>query len=127
MDENSTGLIVCQIRLTAISAIKNIVFIRMSRPIAMNVKSYPKKKRVKLSDAEYHKLRWEAFYRAGGVCEYCGRYAPFDSDYITNGELHHIKTKGSGGHDDLSNSKWVCLYCHEHIHKGHKWNGKSWK
>lgn len=89
------------------------------------VKSYPKKKRIKLSNAEYHRLRYMAWYNAEGCCEAtdkegnrCGRYAPFDSTTMTNGELHHIKSRGAGGDDLENNSMWVCLYCHEKIHKG---------
>ena len=84
----------------------------------MTHKSYPKEIRIKLSDREYHKLRYEAWYNAGGCCEICGRYAPFDSETMTNGEFHHIVSRGAGGDDDLSNGKWVCLECHEKLHKG---------
>ena len=56
----------------------------------------PKKKRIKLTGADYHRLRYEAFFRAAGCCEMpdkggnrCGRWAPFDSENEVNGELSH--------------------------------------
>jgi hypothetical protein len=79
----------------------------------------PKKKRVVLKGAAYQKLRYDAYFRAAGRCEYCGDWTPFDSEYVTNGELSHDPvSRGAGGQDILENVKWSCLVCHGKKHAG---------
>ena len=79
----------------------------------------PKKKPIRLKGADYHRLRWAAFYRAAGCCEYCGRWAPFDSETEVNGELSHDpKSRGAGANDHIDEVKWSCVWCHEKKHKG---------
>lgn len=43
-------------------------------------------------------------------CEYCGRAWMI--------EVHHIKSRGSGGHDEASNLISLCKDCHMKVHSG---------
>lgn len=45
-----------------------------------------------------------------GICEICRKK--------TQTEMHHIKTKGSGGDDTKENLIEVCRICHTKIHLG---------
>ncbi|UFN48891.1 HNH endonuclease [Roseomonas sp. OT10] len=62
----------------------------------------------------------EALYRAQGICEGCGRQAPFRR--ATNGspylEVHHIKPLAEGGLDHLDNVEALCPNCHRDVHYG---------
>jgi 5-methylcytosine-specific restriction protein A len=62
--------------------------------------------------------------RAGGVCECCGKEAPFitsaGAPYL---EPHHIRRLGDGGPDDPRFMGAVCPNCHTEIHYGR--NGGS--
>ena len=78
----------------------------------------PKKKRIKLTGADYHRLRYEAWYNAGGCCEVCFRYATFEPGRENHGVIHHVKSKGSGGDDSLENVVWLCNVCHDKVHRG---------
>ena len=82
----------------------------------------PKKKRIELKGAAYTRLRWDAFNRAGGICEYCRGWAPFRQDGVLSGELSHDPVgRGAGGDDHLDNVKWACFYCHRKKH-GPRWS-----
>ncbi len=48
-------------------------------------------------------------------CEYCGRWG--------KGQIHHIKSRGSGGHDTPENLIHLCVECHTRVHAG--WISKS--
>lgn len=48
---------------------------------------------------------------ANKQCEYCKQ-----ENMICN--IHHIKSKGSGGHDVIDNLICLCYVCHEKVHKG---------
>lgn len=48
--------------------------------------------------------------RAIGHCEVCG------SSYLL--QVHHIKTKGSGGGDTKDNLVCLCFKCHTKAHSG---------
>ncbi len=43
-------------------------------------------------------------------CEYCGKYGSV--------EVHHIKSKGSGGQDTPENLVSLCGVCHTKVHNG---------
>ncbi len=43
-------------------------------------------------------------------CEYCYRWG--------KGEVHHIKSKGAGGHDVPDNLIHLCHECHRKVHDG---------
>ena len=64
--------------------------------------TFPKNKRIKNKKLLKDKQ---------GKCKYCGKRA-----YTEN---HHIKTKGSGGHDTKENLIELCNECHyEKVHPG---------
>jgi len=80
-----------------------------------------KKKRTKLNVMEYQDLRKKASKRALGHCELCYSWCP-----LSNGHLHHIKSRGAGGGDDFdvdkdspnNNVLWLCYLCHDKKHRG---------
>lgn len=41
-------------------------------------------------------------------CEWCGRQRPV--------HIHHVKSKGSGGHDVAANLASLCWECHREVH-----------
>ena len=43
-------------------------------------------------------------------CEYCGRWGLM--------EIHHVKSRGSGGHDVAENLVNLCVGCHKRVHNG---------
>ena len=55
--------------------------------------------------------------RAGGICELCGKPAPFNDD---NGdpylESHHIIWLSRGGEDSTNNTAALCPNCHKKMH-----------
>lgn len=59
----------------------------------------------------------EAFRRAGGKCERCGkvcRRVLTDYEYTYPGfEFHHKTSVQAGGGDGLSNCEFLCAACHE--------------
>ena len=73
----------------------------------------PKKKRIKLNAPSYQELRKEAYNRAQGHCESCYRWCP-----VSEGHLHHVISRGSGGGDVIDNVLWLCYLCHDKKHRG---------
>lgn len=62
----------------------------------------------------------EVLARANGVCENCGRVAPFKrardgSPYL---EVHHVNPLSAGGKDTVSNALALCPNCHRYLHFG---------
>lgn|GEM_PF-5832903 len=62
----------------------------------------------------------ETLRRAAGVCERCGKKAPFErrkdgSPYL---EVHHKVTLASGGEDTTENAIALCPNCHRQEHYG---------
>lgn len=59
--------------------------------------------------------------QAGGVCECCGKDAPFET---TDGhpflEVHHVRKLAEGGSDTTSNAVAICPNCHRALHYGMK-------
>ena len=58
--------------------------------------------------------------RADGICEICGKQAPFNrksngSPYL---EIHHTKALSDGGEDSINNTKAICPNCHAEVHYG---------
>ena len=43
-------------------------------------------------------------------CEYCGKTGII--------HVHHLKSKGSGGHDTPDNLISLCIFCHSKAHTG---------
>lgn len=57
-------------------------------------------------------VRREAFRRARGKCEDCGR--KFDDGWQL--DAHHVKPHSFGGPDSLDNAVMLCLNCHRKRH-----------
>ena len=69
----------------------------------------------------------ETLERANGVCQSCGKTAPFTrkkdrSPYL---EVHHKKQLADGGEDTLKNAIAVCQNCHREHHYGVNGKGRS--
>ena len=75
----------------------------------------PKKKRIKLSQKEYHELRLKKYMQVHCLCEDCSCWTSLET-----GHFDHIKTRGSGGDDIIENGKWLCYRCHDKRHRGIK-------
>ena len=56
---------------------------------------------------------------ANGVCECCGKSAPFiKEDSTPYLEVHHLRRLADGGSDTISNAIAVCPNCHRQLHYG---------
>jgi 5-methylcytosine-specific restriction protein A len=53
---------------------------------------------------------------AGGMCELCGREAPFSRNGLPFLEVHHVVPLGEGGTDAVENAVAVCPNCHRRAH-----------
>lgn len=64
----------------------------------------------------------EVLERANGICEKCGKRAPFlkDIDGSPFLEVHHIIPLAEGGNDTIENAIALCPNCHRHAHYGKK-------
>lgn len=90
-----------------------------NRAIASSIpKRSPSERRV-LAMYRSDAIRVYVLRRANGICEACGKHAPFRTDsgrpYL---EPHHIRRLSDGGPDDL---RWVialCPNCHRRAHYG---------
>lgn len=62
----------------------------------------------------------EVLARAKGICERCGKDAPFrrKSDGTQYLEVHHWVPLAAGGEDTVENAKAVCPNCHRELHFG---------
>ena len=90
----------------------------------------PKTKPIRLTGAAYKEFRREVWLRAGGLCERCKEPAPrYNSngefDLHTCGHVSHIKSRGAGGQDILSNVRWYCWKCHLVDTHGPKWSKRK--
>ena len=90
----------------------------------------PKKKTVRLKGKAYHDLRVEAWDRAAGRCHDCGKFVPLLTpgggfNVFTCAHLAHIKSRGAGGSDILSNVVIKCYQCHIEIEHGGRWSGSK--
>ena len=58
--------------------------------------------------------------RANGICEQCGRAAPFTrrSDGTPFLEVHHTTPLSQGGEDTIGNAVALCPNCHREAHHG---------
>ncbi|MGB0572690.1 MAG: HNH endonuclease [Alphaproteobacteria bacterium] len=56
---------------------------------------------------------------ANGICECCGKPAPFIRDDSTPFlEVHHLRRLADGGSDTITNSIAACPNCHRELHYG---------
>jgi 5-methylcytosine-specific restriction protein A len=62
----------------------------------------------------------EALHRADGICEHCGKDAPFirSSDNTPYLEVHHVEPLAKDGPDSLENVLALCPNCHKQLHFG---------
>lgn len=81
-----------------------------------------KKKLITVETRQYYRdpdVSSFAQKRAGGVCECCGKVAPFiREDGIPYLETHHLIPLSLGGTDSISNICAVCPNCHRELHYG---------
>ncbi|WP_233848010.1 HNH endonuclease [Paraburkholderia sp. HD33-4] len=64
----------------------------------------------------------EVLLRADGVCEGCGKSAPFQrSDGRPYLEVHHRQRLADGGDDSVENAVALCPNCHRERHHGTKY------
>ena len=62
--------------------------------------------------AEYAKAR------ANGICQLCGRQAPFiDKNGYPYLESHHVQWLSKGGDDSVNNTVALCPNCHRRVHR----------
>jgi 5-methylcytosine-specific restriction endonuclease McrA len=73
----------------------------------------PKPKREKMTPRKWEERRIEVWERECGLCQGCFRFVP-----LTDGHIHHIKTRGAGGGDEMSNLCLLCFLCHDAVHRG---------
>ena len=73
-----------------------------------------------VTSVQYERDQYVAEYtktRANGVCDLCGKSAPFStkdgSPYL---ESHHIEWLSRGGEDSLNNTVALCPNCHRKMH-----------
>ena len=78
----------------------------------------PKPTVIILKGKAYHEFRKKVAGRALWGCEYCGRYAAFNSETLPNGEVSHDPQIRKKGGDVMSNAKWSCWECHQKKHAG---------
>jgi len=88
-----------------------------------------KEKPIRLKGKAYTEFRKKVFGRAFGNCETCKGHAPLlwygVFNEITCGHVHHVKSRGAGGEDVLSEDVvWLCYNCHLKTH-GPKWSKKN--
>jgi 5-methylcytosine-specific restriction enzyme A len=62
----------------------------------------------------------EVLKRANGICEHCGKQAPFirAKDRTPYLEVHHRKPLAEGGEDTVENAEALCPNCHAEKHFG---------
>lgn len=65
---------------------------------------------------EYKQLRSWVFVVDGYTCVICRMHNPVESL-----QMHHRKTKGSGGEETLDNCYTVCDRCHREIDNNKEW------
>jgi len=62
----------------------------------------------------------EVLERADGICELCGKEAPFIriKDGLPFLEVHHIEPLANNGKDTIENTVALCPNCHREAHYG---------
>jgi 5-methylcytosine-specific restriction endonuclease McrA len=69
--------------------------------------------KVRLSGQALEDLRKRVYRRDGGRCQWkdCGIWLPFYGSVFNRAHMAHIKSRGAGGSDELSNVRLLCP-CH---------------
>lgn len=88
-------------------------------------KTNPKPRRTIVSQSVFKRNPYviaEVLERANGICEKCGKHAPFlkDLDETPFLEVHHKIPLAEGGNDTVENAIGLCPNCHRHAHYGKK-------
>lgn len=77
-------------------------------------------KRYETSSGSYVRNKYVSDYakrRAKGICQLCGKPAPFvDRNGEPYLETHHVKWLGDGGVDSIDNTVALCPNCHRKMH-----------
>jgi len=82
----------------------------------MEVKTYFKPEKVKLSKAQFKKLAIKCFERDSYTCRWCHRQYQVEQHGLS---AHHIKLKSRSGGDTLENIVSLCLFpCHRDVTDG---------
>jgi len=87
---------------------------------------HPKIKPIRLKGKDYTRFRQEVGRAANWTCQTCKAHAPAKVLGVFNlfycGHVHHVKSRGVGGEDVLSEDVvWLCYNCHLKTH-GPKWS-----
>lgn len=84
--------------------------------------SLPKLAPTRLKGPKLQELRWRCLVRDKGICQDCGilvnPFAP--PEWPNSYHMAHIKSRGAGGSDHLSNIRVLCGQCHGREHNGGK-------
>jgi len=87
------------------------------------IESFPKTKPIRLKGKAYTNFRKEVFEAFSGRCSDCGKWVPFEGPSVfEQGHVSHIKSRGAGGSDILSNVNWKCYNCHIVKEHGPQWS-----
>lgn len=84
------------------------------------IKRY-KSGRVRVTGADMAWLRFECWKRDGGRCQECGKSTFWSERFAGDPEAYHmahIKSRGAGGSDELSNLRTLCASDHRAEHGG---------
>lgn len=74
----------------------------------------------------WRRIREACRDRSAGLCQagipgVCEGERPGGHPRPVYGHAHHLKRRGQGGADHLSNLAWVCGLCHGHLHHRVEW------
>ena len=83
-----------------------------------NPRFFKPPKPIRLKGEALAALRLACYERAGGICEQCGEFAPWDGPFWIKGDMCHIIPRAKGG-DTLDNVRWKHhLKCHLGLEHG---------
>ncbi|WP_421919547.1 HNH endonuclease [Marinifilum sp.] len=103
--------------------IQKAIKLSKSKRLEKLKKSDPKPKRTLVSQSVFIRNPYvvaEVLERANGICEKCGKHAPFNKDLDNSPflEVHHVIPLSENGDDTVKNSIGLCPNCHRHAHYG---------
>ena len=84
---------------------------------------FPKNAAIRLKGKELAALRLERFRRDNETCLNCGERVYFTARFAGDPlayDMAHIKSRGAGGSDTISNVETWCHRCHMRFHNGGK-------
>jgi 5-methylcytosine-specific restriction endonuclease McrA len=74
---------------------------------------------IRLKGKPMEALRRACFERDQYRCSECDTLVTWDGYFIGRGQMAHIKSRGAGGSDELSNVRTLCQKCHIEIEHGY--------